>query len=86
MIFEERPRKVHFYHDQQGATFGLKKTPFANTLCKMNSAVPESHITTDPDKVTCKICRKDARFRMVQNARFGKPGNVNRDYLSLIHI
>jgi hypothetical protein len=26
-MFEERPRKVHFHHDQQGATFGLKMTP-----------------------------------------------------------
>lgn len=80
MIFEEQPRKVHFHHDNGGETFGLKKTPFANTLCKMNSNVPESHITTDPDKVTCKICRKDRRFKVLQNARFGKPGNVNRDY------
>lgn len=77
MIFEEQPRKVHFHHDNGGETFGLKKTPFANTLCKMNSAVPDSHITTDPDKVTCKICRKDHRFKVAVNASFG---NVNRDY------
>jgi hypothetical protein len=78
-MFEERPRKVHFHHDQQGATFGAygKQTPFANTLCKMNSAVPESHITTDPSLVTCKICRKDHRFKVAANAQFG---NVNRDY------
>lgn len=74
-MFEERPRKVHFHHDQQGATFGLKKTPFANTLCKMNSAVPESHITTDPDKVTCKICRKDHRFAVLARKR-----NINEAY------
>lgn len=62
-MFTETPRKVHFHHDQGGATIGISNRPFANTLCKMNSAVPESHITTDPDKVTCKICRKDARFK-----------------------
>lgn len=75
MIFEERPRKVHFHFDQQGATFGLKKTPFANTLCKMNSAVPDSHITTDPELVTCKICRKDHRFRELARKR-----NINEMY------
>ena len=80
MIFEEQPRKVHLHFDQQGATFGLKNTPFANTLCKMNSAVPDSHITTDPDKVTCKICRKDHRFKAIQNGRFGKLGNINEMY------
>lgn len=79
-MFEEQPRKVHYYHDQQGATFGLSKKPFANTLCKMNSDVPASHITMDPSKVTCKICRKDARFKMVLNMQFGKLGNINRDY------
>lgn len=75
MIFEERPRKVHFHHDQQGATFGLKNTPFANTLCKMNSAVPDSHITTDPELVTCKICRRDHRFRELARKR-----NINEMY------
>ncbi|QHB80495.1 hypothetical protein P6F35_gp62 [Sphingomonas phage vB_StuS_MMDA13] len=74
-MFEERPRKVHFHHDQQGATFGLKNTPFANTLCKMNSAVPDSHITTDPELVTCKICRKDHRFRELARKR-----NINEMY------
>lgn len=84
MIFEERPRKVHFYHDQQGATFGLKKTPFANTLCKMNSAVPDSHITTDPSLVTCKICRKDHRFKTAQYHDnmdvLGRKRNINEMY------
>lgn len=75
MIFEERPRKVHFYHDQKGATFGLKNTPFANTLCKMNSNVPDSHITTDPELVTCKICRWDHRFAELKRKR-----NINEAY------
>lgn len=75
MNYEDRPRKVHLYHDQKGATFGLKNTPFANTLCKMNSNVPESHITSDPDKVTCKICRKDHRFAELVRKR-----NINEAY------
>lgn len=75
MIFEERPRKLHFYHDQEGATFGLKNTPFANTLCKMNSNVPDSHITTDPELVTCKICRQDHRFAELKRKR-----NINEMY------
>lgn len=66
MNFEPHERKFHYYHDQEGATFGrTKPRPFANTLCKMNSDVPESHITTDPHKVTCKICRKDRRFQTI---------------------
>lgn len=72
MRFPEQPRKVHLHHDQQGATIGITGRPFANTLCKMNSDVPESHITTDPTKVTCKICRKDARFKALINMQFGK--------------
>lgn len=82
-MFEERPRKVHFHHDQQGATFGLKKTPFANTLCKMNSAVPESHITTQPHLVTCKICKRDHRFREAEyraNMDVLGKDNINRMY------
>ena len=49
-------RKVHLYHDQQGATIKSSGRPFANTACKMNSDIPESHITTDISKVTCQIC------------------------------
>ncbi len=75
MKFEEQPRKVHFHHDQQGATFGLKNTPFANTLCKMNSNVPLTHITKVPEEVTCKICRRDARFRELARKR-----NINEAY------
>lgn len=84
-MFTETPRKVHFHHDQGGATIGISNRPFANTLCKMNSAVPESHITTDPDKVTCKICRKDARFKRQIAAKrllldgFDKP-SINETY------
>lgn len=69
-------RKVHLYHDQQGARInshipGVEGRLFANTACKMNSDVPESHITTDLGKVTCKIClsRKQpaSRFQNVHN-------------------
>ena len=70
--FEEYIRKVHLFHDQEGATIKHSGRRFANTLCKMNSDVPESHITSDPDKVTCSICRKDRRFKVLQNSRFGK--------------
>ena len=61
--FVEQPRKVHLHHDNAGATFGPKKQPFANTLCRMNSTSPQTRITMNPDEVTCKICRKDARFK-----------------------
>jgi hypothetical protein len=74
-MFEERPRKFHFYHDQEGALIPHSNKPFANTLCKMNSAVPESHITTDLDRVTCKICLRDARFREMK-----RKTNINREY------
>ena len=59
-------RKVHYYHDNTGKTYGPDKKPFANTLCKMNSKVPTSHITKSAEKVTCKICRKDRRFALVE--------------------
>lgn len=68
MQFEERPRKVHLHHDQKGALIPHSNRPFVNTLCKMNSDVPSSHITDDPAAVTCKICLRDARF----------PGNKGR--------
>lgn len=61
-MFTEKPRKVHLFHDQKGARIPHSNRLFANTLCKMNSNVPDSHITDDPEKVTCKICLKDARF------------------------
>lgn len=65
--YAEPKRKVHLYHDQKGAAWGLtmpggSKKKFANTLCKMNSDVPASHITRDPKAVTCKICLRDHRF------------------------
>lgn len=72
MTYHETPRKVHLFHDQKGAMVPHRSYAFANTLCKMNSNVPESHITTDPEKVTCKICRKDARFKGLINLQFGK--------------
>lgn len=74
---DHEPRKVHLHHDQQGATYGghgrQKPRPFANTLCKMNSDVPESHITTDTSKVTCRICRKHHAFKLaVESDRRGR--------------
>jgi hypothetical protein len=60
------PRKIHLAHDQHGAMIGRTNRRFANTLCKMNSDVPSSHITTDHSKVTCKICRGDRRFNAPQ--------------------
>lgn len=64
-------RKVHLYHDQQGATIKSSGRLFANTACKMNSDVPQSHITTDLSKVTCSLClsKKQAasRFQSVAN-------------------
>jgi rubredoxin len=62
--FEEKPRKVHFFHDQKGASFGPagSRRKFADTLCKKNSDVPHTHITSDPNAVTCKICQKHAYF------------------------
>lgn len=65
MDFEPYERKVHFRHDQGGARVKNSGRPFANTLCKMNSNVPDTHITTDPEKVTCRICRKDRRFALL---------------------
>jgi len=59
MVFEEKPRKVHLYKDQKGATYRSrgKDRPFANTLCRGNH-IPEGVITTtDPARVTCKRCQ-----------------------------
>lgn len=63
------PRKVHLHHDNAGATYGPSKRPFANTLCKMNSTSSDMRITMNPDEVTCKICRKDARFKAYTSGR-----------------
>ncbi len=63
LVIPPYERKVHLHHDNAGATFGPKKQPFANTLCRMNSTSPDMRITHDPALVTCKICRKDARFK-----------------------
>lgn len=75
MITPTVERKVHLYHDQKGATIKYSGKKFANTLCKMNSDVPASHITTDPSKVTCKICRRDHRFAALIRKR-----NINEMY------
>lgn len=66
-LFAAEPRKVHLFHDQKGAEYESmgKKHKYANTLCKGNFAGPELRTTDDPDLVTCKICRKDARFRVL---------------------
>lgn len=55
--FQPAPRKVHLAHEQTG-----RKHKVANTLCAMNSNVPETHITTDLTKVTCKLCRQHRLF------------------------
>lgn len=63
LMFDLPERKVHYAHDQSGR---VRRHKVANTLCAMNSDVPESHITTDPDKVTCRICQKDKRFAVIK--------------------
>lgn len=64
--YPEYERKVHYAFDQS-ARKGPRKV--ANTLCAMNSKVPDSHITTDTNLVTCQICRKDKRFGVLMAAR-----------------
>lgn len=76
-------RKIHYYFDNQGATYGQtmpggSSGKFANTLCKMNSDVPETHITTDPMLVTCKICRKDARFKRIMEMLISQHRDTGR--------
>lgn len=59
--FEERPRKVHLYHDRTGQTYrtpGGGRREYAHTLCKGNFAGPGLLTTDDPRKVTCNICQK----------------------------
>lgn len=72
--YGEFERNVHFFHDQRGAKIPHSNRKFANTLCKMNSDVPESHITTDPTLVTCKLCRSHRGFKVAINTKFGKFG------------
>jgi hypothetical protein len=60
--FEHPEPKIHLYHNQRGATIGISNRKFANTLCRMNSSVPSNRIVSSPKLVTCKICRRDARF------------------------
>ena len=58
--FEPYERKVHLFHDQEGATYqsmGAERM-YADTLCKMNSRDPQIQLTTDPKLVTCKTCLK----------------------------
>lgn len=63
-MFYHEPRKVHLFHDQQGAEYGSmgKRHKYANTLCKMNSTSPQMQTTHNPNDVTCKICRKHTGF------------------------
>ena len=63
--YVEQPRKVHLFHDQKGAEYGSmgKRHKYANTLCKGNFAGPDLQTTNDQNLVTCKICRRDARFK-----------------------
>lgn len=78
--FEERPRKVHYFADQNGAKIPHSGKPFANTLCKMNSNVPGTHITTIPHEVTCKLCRQHKSFKHILNAQYGKFSRQSIDY------
>lgn len=59
-FYEEKPRKVHLYHDQQGATYQScgSTRRYADTLCKANHRSPMTLTTKDHSKVTCKICLK----------------------------
>jgi hypothetical protein len=61
--FEEKPRKVHLFRDQGGATYKSmgEERPYANTACKGNFAGPELVTTEDVTKVTCKTCLKKMR-------------------------
>lgn len=58
--FEERPRKVHLYHDQQGAEYAPGRK-YTNTLCKGNFNHDGLLFTDDPTKVTCQSCLKKIR-------------------------
>lgn len=64
--FEERPRKVHMFKDQKGATYkscgDVRK--YADTICKGNFSGPGLLTTNDPKKVTCTIC-----LRKMQNMK-----------------
>jgi len=58
-LFQEAPRKVHMFHDQQGATYnggrGARKL-YVDTLCKGNWDRRSTLTTTVSSEVTCKIC------------------------------
>lgn len=58
--FEERPRKVHLFHDWKGETYKScgSVRPYANTECRGNFAGPELRTTRNPAEVTCEICKR----------------------------
>lgn len=66
--FQEKPRKVHLFHDQEGATYAGGKL-FCDTLCKGNWNRRETLTTTDPEEVTCKLCLADHRMRARRKAK-----------------
>jgi len=59
--FPEKPRKVHLYKDQKGATYGgvipgAQPRLYTNTACKGNHNHEGLLTTNNPDEVTCKLC------------------------------
>jgi hypothetical protein len=58
--YEERPRKMHLFRDQGGATYKSmgRELKYADTACRGNYAGPELVSTSDVTKVTCKNCLK----------------------------
>jgi hypothetical protein len=82
---EPRAQKVHLYHDQEGATY-RGGVLFCDTLCKGNWNRQTTLTTTDPNKVTCQICRKDARFKamvdpLLPNERLYGSAKVETSYV-----
>jgi hypothetical protein len=54
--FHEAPRKVHLFHDQEGATYAHGTRQYVDTLCKGNWDRRSTVTTTVSSEVTCKMC------------------------------
>lgn len=57
-MFEDKPRKVHLYCDQQGRKQRRGGKPVDNTLCASNHGDRGLLKTEKPAEVTCKRCLK----------------------------
>lgn len=83
--YEGQPRKVHFYYDRTGQTYGRpggKQKEYAHTLCAGNFAGPGLQTTRRPEQVTCMVCQKHILAGTIPKARLSQVPETMLDQMA----